>query len=107
MQQGKIQNRGRVIITAAVMVVLFIAVLMSGEKTVEARVAQGPIFVHDYQGPKDGDKTPKGQDNKGDSKGSADNKLIAYQSNLHGAGDIYVYEISTKMTRQLTDSTTW
>ncbi len=37
---------------------------------------------------------------------SPDNTLIAYQSNLKGAGDIFVYEVSTRLTRQITDNTT-
>jgi len=48
-----------------------------------------------------------------DSKGntlnpswSPDNTLIAYQSDLKGSGDIYVYEVSTRLTRQITDNTT-
>jgi len=36
---------------------------------------------------------------------SPDDRLIAYQSDLDGDNDIYVYEVSTKITRQLTDNT--
>ncbi|MHB8625460.1 MAG: TolB family protein [Aggregatilineales bacterium] len=37
---------------------------------------------------------------------SPDNTLIAYQSNLMGAGDIYVYQVATGITNKLTNSVT-
>jgi Tol biopolymer transport system component len=36
---------------------------------------------------------------------SPDDRLIAYQSNLDGDDDIYVYQVSSKLTRHLTDNT--
>ncbi len=57
----------------------------------------------------DGSNRQAISDPKGDTLNpswSPDNTLIAYQSNLMGAGDIYVYEVSTRLTRQITDNTT-
>ncbi len=37
---------------------------------------------------------------------SPDKGLIAYQSDLKGVSDIYVYQISSRQTRQITDTST-
>jgi Tol biopolymer transport system component len=35
---------------------------------------------------------------------SPDDRFIAYQSNVDGNDDVYVYELATKLTRKLTDN---
>jgi len=84
----------------------------------------GPQFAHDgqhivFHSLRDGDNSviyimdADGSDvtSISDPKGNAinhawspDDRFIAYQSNIDGDQDVYVYELATKLTRKLTDN---
>jgi Tol biopolymer transport system component len=84
----------------------------------------GPQFAHDgqhivFHSWRDGDNSviyvmnPDGSqvtpisDPAGNALNTAwspDDRFIAYQSNVDGDEDVYVYELSTKLTRKLTDN---